>query len=87
MEKGKEQILSPEQYEMNIATKKNSTNVVEFAIKLPGDENGCVYLPIDSKFPADAYTALLDAEDTQSLFELTQESKSALASYMKKNQP
>jgi DNA anti-recombination protein RmuC len=35
-----EQILSPEQYEMNIATKKNSTNVVEFAIKLPGDENG-----------------------------------------------
>lgn len=66
-----EQILSPEQYDTNIATKKNSTNVVEFAIKLPGDENGCVYLPIDSKFPADAYTALLDATDTQNQEQIT----------------
>ena len=59
-----EQILSPEQYETNIATKKNSTNVVEFAIKLPGDEDGVVYLPIDSKFPADCYSALVDAYDS-----------------------
>lgn len=59
-----EQILSPEQYETNIATKKNSTNVVEFAIKMPGSDSGFVYLPIDSKFPADAYTTLLDAYDT-----------------------
>lgn len=59
-----EQILSPEQYDTNIATKKNSTNVVEFAIKLPGNDSGFVYLPIDSKFPADAYTSLLDAYDT-----------------------
>ena len=59
-----EQILAPEQYETNIATKKNSTNVVEFAIKLPGQGNGNVLLPIDSKFPLDAYNALLTAYDT-----------------------
>lgn len=59
-----EQILSPEQYETNIATKPNSTNVVEFAVKLPGDENGCVYLPVDSKFPGDAYSNLIEAYET-----------------------
>lgn len=75
-----EQILSPEQYEMNIATKKNSTNVVEFAIKLPGDDTGCVYLPIDSKFPADSYTALLDAYDTQN-----PETVKAAANYLERN--
>jgi len=56
-----EQILSPEQYETNVATKPKSTNVVEFAVKLPGDEDGVVYLPIDSKFPGDAYSNLLEA--------------------------
>lgn len=55
------EILSPEQYEENIATKKGSKNVVEFAIKLPADDNGVVYLPIDSKFPGDTYANLRDA--------------------------
>lgn len=55
------EILSPEQYEENIATKKGSNNVVEFAIKLPGDNDGVVYLPIDSKFPGDTYANLRDA--------------------------
>lgn len=55
------EILSPEQYEENIATKKGSKNVVEFAIKLPADDDGFVYLPIDSKFPGDTYAALRDA--------------------------
>jgi DNA recombination protein RmuC len=59
-----EQILSPEQYEENIATKKGSTERVEFAIKLPGDEDGFVYLPLDAKFPADTYTKLVDAYET-----------------------
>jgi len=59
-----EQMLSPEQYEENIATKKGSAERVEFAIKLPGDESGVVYLPIDAKFPADTYTKLVDAYDT-----------------------
>jgi len=55
------EILSPEQYEENIATKKGSKNVVEFAIKLPADDDKIVYLPIDSKFPGDIYSALRDA--------------------------
>lgn len=56
-----EEILAPEQYEMNVATKKGSRDVVEFAIKLPKDEDKTVYLPIDSKFPGDKYAALVDA--------------------------
>ncbi len=59
-----EQILSPEQYEMNVATKKDSAERVEFAVKLPGEHGECVYLPIDAKFPLDAYQNLLDAYDT-----------------------
>lgn len=59
-----EEILSPEQYEMNIATKKNSQDRVEFAVKLPGNDDGYVYLPIDAKFPLDAYQKLQDAYDS-----------------------
>ncbi|MDD3168819.1 MAG: DNA recombination protein RmuC [Eubacteriales bacterium] len=59
-----EQMLSPEQYEENIVTKKGSAERVEFAIKLPGDEDGVVYLPIDAKFPADTYTKLVEAYET-----------------------
>ncbi len=57
------EILSPEQYEENVATKPNSRNVVEFAVKLPSQNGGTVYLPIDSKFPGDSYVALKDAYD------------------------
>ena len=59
-----EQILAPDQYDVDVATKPKSTNVVEFAVKLPGDEDGVVYLPIDSKFPGDAYSNLLEAYDS-----------------------
>lgn len=58
------QILSPEQFEANVATRPGSQNVVEFAVKLPGDGTGTVWLPIDAKFPADAYTSLCDAYDS-----------------------
>lgn len=56
------QILSPEQYDENVAVKGGSERV-EFAVKFPGEGDRPVYLPIDSKFPADAYTRLLDAYD------------------------
>ena len=48
-----EQMLSPEQYEANVKTKQKSSEFVEFAVKLPGKDEGleCVYLPIDAKFP------------------------------------
>ena len=58
------EILSPEQYAENIVTKKGTRNPVEFAVKLPNDNNSFVYLPIDSKFPGDTYQALLNAQDT-----------------------
>ena len=58
-----EEILSPEQYETNFATVPNSRNVVEYALKLPGDDERSVYLPIDSKFPLDVYARLMDAYD------------------------
>lgn len=58
------EILSKKQYEENIATKKGSKNVVEFAIKLPSDGAGTVYLPIDSKFPGDTYSALREAVES-----------------------
>ncbi|MBQ6933083.1 MAG: DNA recombination protein RmuC [Clostridia bacterium] len=59
-----EQILSPEQYERNVATKKGSQANIEYAVKLPGDEYGPVWLPIDAKFPADAYANVVDAYES-----------------------
>lgn len=59
-----EQILSPEQYEENVKTKSSGNERVEFAVKLPGDDEGVVWLPIDAKFPGDAYASLMDAYDT-----------------------
>ena len=58
------EILSPEQYGENVATKKGSKNVVEFAVKLPARDDGFIWLPIDSKFPGDTYAALRDAMDS-----------------------
>tara|TARA_Y100000294_G_scaffold176882_1_gene200592 strand:- start:536 stop:1891 length:1356 start_codon:yes stop_codon:yes gene_type:complete len=58
-----EQILAPDQYEANVKTKKNSSESVEFAIKLPGrdDSGSIVWLPIDAKFPKDIYEQLIEA--------------------------
>lgn len=61
-----EEILSPEQYETNVCTKKGSREVVEFAIKLPATDDGFIWLPIDAKFPGDTYAALRDAYDSGS---------------------
>ena len=58
-----EQVLTPEQYERNIVTKKGSRDPVEFAIKLPGQNNNIVYLPIDAKFPTQDYERLQDAQE------------------------
>lgn len=56
-----EDILAPEQYATNVATRPGSRNVVEYAVKLPVEDGGHVWLPIDSKFPGDTYGALRDA--------------------------
>ena len=58
-----EEILAPQQYEENVAVKGDSARV-EYAVRFPSEDGGNVYLPIDSKFPGDAYMELLDAYDT-----------------------
>ena len=61
-----EQILTPDQYEVNVATKQVGGERVEFAIKLPGPDahkERVVWLPIDSKFPQEDYQRLLDAQE------------------------
>ncbi|MCX5748966.1 MAG: DNA recombination protein RmuC [Candidatus Saganbacteria bacterium] len=63
LEKLLEEVLSPEQYEKNVATKKGSSERVEFAVKLPGKEKDHIWLPIDSKFPKEDYEKLVDAQD------------------------
>ena len=72
------EILSPEQYEENVATKKGSRNVVEFAIKLPADDDSFVYLPIDSKFPGDTYAKVVDAMNSGNKEEIEVCSKNLL---------
>lgn len=58
-----EDILTSSQYDVNVATVPNSSAVVEFALKIPSDDGGFIYLPIDSKFPSDAYIKLQNAQD------------------------
>jgi len=61
-----EQILSPEQYAANVATKPDSGNRVEFAVRMPGRREGpdqAVWLPIDAKFPQEDHLRLLDAQE------------------------
>ncbi len=73
-----EQILAPNQYEKNVKTKKGSSEIVEFAVKLPGrtgDENEIVWLPIDAKFPMEDYQRLLAAQDAADPVEVEKASK------------
>ncbi|HIR61617.1 MAG TPA: DNA recombination protein RmuC [Candidatus Faecivivens stercoravium] len=58
------EILAPEQYLENAATVPGSSARVEFAVRMPGEEGHPVLMPVDSKFPADAYMALQDAYES-----------------------
>lgn len=79
-----EELLSPEQYDREVATVPRSSNHVEFAVKLPGNGDGSfVYLPIDSKFPGDTFAALQDAYDSGSP-EAVADAKKQLAAVIKK---
>ncbi|HEX2934496.1 MAG TPA: DNA recombination protein RmuC [Bacteroidales bacterium] len=72
-----EQILSPEQYATNVATKKETRENVEFAVKLPGkdDFGQVVWLPIDSKFPLEDYHALIEAYENGDASQVTSSAK------------
>ena len=59
-----EQILTPEQYDVNVATRKGSAERVEYAVRLPGHSpSETVWLPIDAKFPQEDYQRLVDAQE------------------------
>ncbi|MCM1133499.1 MAG: DNA recombination protein RmuC [Ruminococcus flavefaciens] len=58
------EILAPEQYGEQVAVAPRSSEKVDFAVKLPGTDDDCVYLPIDSKFPGDTYSNLLEAYES-----------------------
>ena len=70
-----EQILTPEQFERNVQTKSGSSEVVEFAIRLPGpedDKDSQVWLPIDAKFPQEDYLRLVEASEAGDAAAVTQ---------------
>ncbi len=80
-----EQIMTPDQYETNVACKQGCGERVEFAVKLPGQdgaESGEVWLPIDAKFPVEDYQRMLDAQDRGDLAGMDQALK-ALESRVK----
>ena len=59
-----EQVLTPDQFARNVQTRDETAERVDFAIRLPGDQNGApVWLPIDAKFPTEDYQRLLAAQD------------------------
>src|SRR4051794_28712284 len=59
-----EQVLTADQFARNVKTREDSNEHVEFAVKLPGDQNGApVWLPIDAKFPVEDYQRLVAAQD------------------------
>ncbi len=76
------EILLPEQYLENAVTRPNTANRVEFAVKLPGEGEAPVLLPIDAKFPADAYHHLVDAQEAGDPVRI-KEAKAALEARVK----
>ena len=90
-------ILAPEQYDTEVAVVPDSRNTVavespapppsrnhvEFAVKLPGKNDDTVYLPIDSKFPGDTYTALCNAYDSGDKVMIEEASKALVVAIKK----
>jgi DNA recombination protein RmuC len=80
-----EQVLTPEQFARNVKTRDDSNENVEFAIKLPGHEDGApVWLPIDAKFPTEDYQRLLAAQEKGDLA-LVENATKGLEAQLKKS--
>ena len=75
--------LTVSQFDENVATKKNSKERVEFAIKLPNQDDSFIYLPIDSKLPLEAYHKIQDAQENGDVIKL-KEARAELSSQIKK---
>lgn len=58
------EVLAPAQYAENVATVPGSSERVEFAVRIPGEDGFSVWLPIDAKFPGDTYDHLREAQET-----------------------
>ncbi len=80
-----EQVLTADQFARNVRTREESGENVDFAIKLPGEENGApVWLPIDAKFPTEDYQRLLLAQDKGDI-ELIENAMRGLETQLKKS--
>ena len=80
-----EQVLTPEQFGRNVQTREDTAERVEYAIKLPGDENGApVWLPIDAKFPSEDYHRFLAAQDRGDV-DLVESAMRSLEAQLKKS--
>jgi DNA recombination protein RmuC len=80
-----EQVLTQDQFARNVRTRDDSGENVDFAIKLPGDENGApVWLPIDAKFPTEDYQRLIAAQDAGDLNAI-EEAMKGLETQLRKN--
>ncbi len=80
-----EQLLTQDQFQRNVQTREDTAERVDFAIRLPGDENGApVWLPIDSKFPTEDYQRLMAAQDKGDV-ELIEGAMKSLESALRKS--
>ena len=77
------EFLTAGQYEENVATKAGSTERVEFAIKLPGQKDDTIYLPVDSKFPYESYSIMHESSDIDQINEAKKTFRSNLLKYAK----
>lgn len=80
-----EQVLTPDQFSRNVRTREETGEMVDFAVRLPGDQNGApVWLPIDAKFPTEDYQRLLAAQD-QGNASAIEDAMKGLETQLKKN--
>ena len=77
------EFLTSGQFEENFATKKGSSERVEFAIKLPGQNDDAVYLPVDSKFPYESYSIINESSNIDDITEARKTLRSNLLKYAK----
>ncbi|MCW3079483.1 DNA recombination protein RmuC [Segetibacter sp.] len=78
-----EQTLTPDQFAKNVKTKEGSNALVEFAVKLPGNKDKTLWLPIDSKFPKEDFEWLMQAYEIGDV-EQIEESRKAFVRGIKK---
>ncbi len=77
------EFLTSSQFDENVITKKGSSERVEFAIKLPGQKDETIYLPVDSKFPYESYSKIHESTDMDEIKEAKKLFRNNLLKYAK----